>query len=239
MASDSHASTPIDDLGILAKDHVVIGDSSVEHHEMYTREGLFSLMWHPADGDERAVIMCGGAMGGTLGGGGLYHQLGEQLAGRGIAAVRVGYRVPNDLGRCTHDLLAAMQLMARRGARRFVTIGHSFGGAVAIQTAAAMHAELVPGVVTLATQSAGCEPVETLGDRSLLFFHGTHDQILPAASSQMVHMLAGHGELVMLPGEDHLLQGARDEIAERLLVWLPDVLRAAEPTDNVPDDPSA
>ena len=85
---------------------------------------------------------------------------------------------------------------------------------------------MAPGVVTLATQSAGCEPAETLGDRELLYFHGDNDHILPHFSSEMVRMLAGTGELVILPGEDHLLGGAKDEIIERLLTWIPDVLAA-------------
>ncbi len=207
----------------MAGDHVVLADG-VEHHEMYTMAGLLTLLVHPADGHEPAVVMCGGAMGGLLGGGGLFHELGTQLAKIDIAAVRVSYREPNNIGRCVLDVLATMQLVARRGARRFVLIGHSFGGAVAIQSAASMNADLVPGVVTLATQSAGCEPVETLHDRELLFFHGTNDRILPHASSEMVRMLAGHGELVLLPGQDHLLDKAMPDIAERLMTWIPDVL---------------
>ncbi len=227
--SDTDPSSPLGDLGVLAQDSVTLADG-LEHHELYTMGGLLTVLWHPADGDERAVIMCGGAMGGLLGGGGLYHELGTKLAAQNIAAARVSYRQPNRIDHCVLDLLATMQVLARRGARRFVTIGHSFGGAVAIRAAAAMHAELVPGVVTLATQSADCEPVSTLSDRQLLFFHGTNDQILPAQSSEMVRVMAGHGELVLLPGEDHLLKGASDQIVERLVDWLPETL--AGPTNS-------
>jgi len=228
-AGDS--SSPIDDLSILAQQKIEYpsGDSGppIEHHEMYTMSGLLSMLWYPADGSESAVVMGGGAMGGLLGGGGLYHELGTELSARGIAATSVGWRRPNDLGACTHDMLAAMQFMARRGARRFVSIGHSFGGAIAIRAAASMHAEIVPGVVTLATQSGGCEPAETLSDREILFFHGEADRILPPMASEMVRMLAGTGEMVLLPGEDHLLAGARNQIVERLLTWIPATLGAA------------
>ena len=51
----------------------------------------------------------------------------------GIATMRVGYRKPNDLSRCVHDVAAAADLASRSGARGFVVIGHSFGGAVAVQ----------------------------------------------------------------------------------------------------------
>lgn len=222
-SEDHDDSTPVDDLGVLAQQHVVIAPG-LEHHELYTQHGLLSVLWYPADGAEPAVVMGGGAMGGLLGGAGLYHELGTSLAAAGIAAASVAWRQPNNLEACTHDMLAVMQLMARRGARRFVTVGHSFGGAIAIRAAASVHASLVPGVVTLATQSAGCEPAESLGDREMLFFHGDSDRILPQFSSEMVQMLAGTGEVVILAGEDHLLAGARAQIVDRLTEWLPSVL---------------
>jgi len=107
--------------------------------------------------------------------------------------------------------------------RQFVPLGHSFGGAVAIQAAAHLDAESVPGAVTFATQSAGCEVAERLGDRDLLFVHGTRDAILPHQSSEMVRMLAGTGDLWLIPDADHLLSPAGDEILERMLTHLPSV----------------
>lgn len=217
--------TPVDGLGVLAEQFVEVADG-IELHELYTPTGLLSLLWYRADGAERAVVMGGGALGGLLGGAGLYHELGQSLAASQIAAVSIGWREPNNLDRCTHDMLAAMQLMARRGAQRFVTVGHSFGGAIAVRAAAAVPPTLVPGIVTLATQSGGCEPAETLGDRELLLFHGDNDQILPAMSSEMVRMLAGTGELVILPGEGHLLAESKAIIIDRLTEWIPRVLSA-------------
>src|SRR5690606_37734287 len=112
------------------------------------------------------------------------------------------------------------------GARRFVTMGHSFGGAIAVR-AGIMLSEHCRGVVTLATQSAGCEMAAALGDTPLLLFHGDRDELLPAFSSEMVHDIAGgRGELVVLPGAGHLLAEAADELRTRLLAWLPEVLAA-------------
>ena len=151
---------------------------------------------------------------------GLYHDLGVRFAERGIATVRVGYRKPNDLARCVHDVAAAADLAGRRGARRFVVMGHSFGGAVAIQTGAVLGTHC-RGVVTLSTQSAGCEVAAELGDTPLLLIHGTADEILPPETSAVVQMLAGHGEIVLLPGAGHLLSEAADELRERLDEWIP------------------
>ena len=45
-----------------------------------------------------SLVTCGGGMGSLLGpADGLYHDLGVQLAARGIGTMRVGYRKPNDL----------------------------------------------------------------------------------------------------------------------------------------------
>lgn len=216
-------STPLDQLGVLAMQTVQI-DANLDHLEIYTMEGLLTVLWHGAADLANVAVCVGGAMGGLLGpDGGLFHRLGRALPEQGIGVLRVSYRRPNDLSLCVHDTLAAMELAGRHGARRFATLGHSFGGAVAVQAAAHLEAASVPAVVTFATQSAGCEPVETMSDRDLLFFHGTADQILPYQASQMVQMLAGGGELVLLDGADHGLRPAGAEVLARLLDHLPTV----------------
>ena len=35
-------------------------------------------------------------------------------------------------------------------------------------------------------------------------------------------MIAGHGEVVLLPGNGHLLSQSATEIRERLLAWIPE-----------------
>jgi pimeloyl-ACP methyl ester carboxylesterase len=118
-----------------------------------------------------------------------------------------------------HDVAAAADLAGRRGARRFVVMGHSFGGAVAIQVGAVL-AKHCAGVVTLSTQSAGCEVAAELGETPLLLLHGTDDEILPPETSAIVRMLAGQGEVVLLPGTGHLLTEAAEELRERLDTWI-------------------
>lgn len=207
---------------------VVAITPGLDHLEIYTMKGLLSVLWH-GDGALEDVVVCfGGAMGGLLGpDGGGYHQLGSRLLEQGIGTLRVSYRNPNDLSMCIHDALAVMELAGRHGAKRFITVGHSFGGAVAIQAAAHLDADSVPGVVTLATQSAGCEAVDGLGDRDLLFIHGTADTILPHQSSEMVRFLAETGEIWLIPGADHLLRPAGAEVVDRLVDHIPKVFAQA------------
>jgi pimeloyl-ACP methyl ester carboxylesterase len=212
---------PYEMIGALARQEVRVSPT-LRHVEVFTMSGLLTLLWHGDPDASRVVVMCGGAMGGLLGpAGGLYHDLGERFAADGIATIRVSYRRPNDLDQCTLDVLAAADLSARTGGEQFVTVGHSFGGAVAIRAGIAM-GHWTQGVVTLATQSAGCEEAEELGDTPLLLLHGDRDEILPLFASQAVHHLAGgQGELVVLQGSGHLMTEAADELRTRLADWIP------------------
>ncbi len=211
---------PLDLAGALDITEVETGDGT-RHTEILTRAGKLGLMWHgePSE-DDRVLVTCAGAFGGFLGpASGLYFDLARALAPAGVTTVRVDYRQPNNLQACVLDVAVAVDLAERCGGERFVVLGHSFGGAVAVGAGAAMP-DHVAGVVTLATQSAGCEPAAELGGRPLLLVHGDADAVIPAYSSAHVRQLAGHGEVVVLPGAGHLLAEAADELRKRLVPWI-------------------
>ena len=119
--------SPLELLSALAVQEVEVAPN-LRHLEVYTMKGLLTLLWHgPRDATD-VVLTCGGGMGSLLGpADGIYHDLGTAFGEDGIGTVRVGYRKPNDLSRCVHDLAAAADLASRSGGRRFVTVGHSFG----------------------------------------------------------------------------------------------------------------
>jgi alpha/beta superfamily hydrolase len=207
------------DLGVLARQSVTV-EPGFEHHELFTMTGLLTVLWHGPPDAEAVLVACGGAMGGLLGpADGLYQDLGVDLARDGIGVLRVGYRSPGELAGCTLDVAAALQLAERNGAVRAVTMGHSFGGAVAVRVGAALP-EIVRGVVGLATQSAGCEAAGGLAGRPLLLVHGDADELLPPECSLVVRELAGGGEVVVVPGAGHLLREAGDLLRKRLPEWV-------------------
>lgn len=218
---DRSTQTPLGALETLAVQEVTV-HPGLDHIEVFTLQGLLTILWHGPRDAERAVLLCGGAMGGLLGPAeGLYHDLGTDFADEGIASLRVSYRRPGDLEPCTHDLVAVADLASRTGARHFVTVGHSFGGAVALR-AGLMLGEHCRGVVTLATQSAGCEPADQLAPTPMLLFHGDRDELLPPMASELVHSLAGGtADLTLLPGAGHLLSEAGDLLRSRLREWIP------------------
>jgi hypothetical protein len=140
-----------------------------------------------------------------------------------VPSIRVSYRRPNDLDACTLDAAACVQLLVGTGAERIVIMGHSFGGAVAVRAGVALP-DFVTGVVTFATQSAGCEVAAGLQGRPFLLFHGDRDEILPIDASRMVVAMAGCGELVEITGDGHLLAKSGAVLHERLGEWLPGAL---------------
>lgn len=218
---------PLHALGVLATQNAVI-TPNLRHLELFTMRGLVSILWHVPTTSllPSAIVACGGAMGGLLGpADGLYQRLGDTWSARGVPVLRVDYRKPNDLDACCLDVAAAVQMATDAGAERVVVMGHSFGGAVAVRVGVVM--DEVSGVVTFATQSAGCEVAAGLRGRPLLLFHGDRDEILPIESSHMVAALAGRGDVVVCEGDGHLLAHSGAAMSERLDDWLPAVLFSA------------
>lgn len=211
---------PLDLIGVLDLSEVEPSPGT-RHTEVLTRAGKLGLLWDGDPGDDgRVLVTCAGAFGGFLGPAwGLYFDLARTLAAAGVTTLRVDYRQPNHLPTCVLDVAVAVDLAERCGGTRFVVLGHSFGGAVAIGAAAAMP-DLVVAVVTLASQSAGCEPAADLGGRPLLLIHGDADGVIPSSAGAHVQHLAGHGELVLLPGVGHLLTEAADDLRTRLPRWI-------------------
>jgi pimeloyl-ACP methyl ester carboxylesterase len=210
--------TPLDALQVFASSDVML-TPTLRHIEMYTMRGLLTILWHePAEDAPRqpgALVLCGGAMGGLLGpGDALYHRLGMEWSARGVPVLRVSYRKDNDLDACCVDVASAVQLaIGGAGAEKVVAVRVGVG-----------LRDLVGGVATFATQSAGCELASGLEGIPFLLFHGERDEILPIEASEMVCTIAGHGDLVRLPNDGHLLAKSDDVIWEHLEQWLPPIV---------------
>jgi dienelactone hydrolase len=186
--------------------------------EIHTPQGVIKGLLHKAEGARGAMLMVGGAGGGLDGPSGIYESLADRLQKAGITALRVDYRLPNDLAECVYDVLAAIEALRQQGAERVALLGWSFGGAVAINAGVA--SEMVVGVAAVACQTFSAEAVMDLFPKSLLLMHGTDDQVAPDICSRELYARAREPkELTLYPGDDHGLTLHADEALDKLYAW--------------------
>ncbi len=190
-----------------------------------TNRGDVSCQYYHTPGEKKAVIFVGSVLGGfDSPANELYPQLCESLQDQNISSLRVQYRYPDDLVESSLDVLAGITFLERFGITDIGLIGHSFGGAVVIQAAAAAP-DIVRTVATLATETDGADAVALLENTSLLLIHGTEDEVLPLFSSEYVHELApANKQLLLMEGADHNFDNAGDDLHHVLSSWLREML---------------
>ena len=190
-----------------------------------TPDGAIAARLHMCPGDAAIVWVFGS--GGGLGGpaGGVYDRLGEVLRAEGIASIEVDYRRPAVLRACVEDVLTALAFLRELGKRRFVLVGHSFGGAVVIN--AGLADNQVVAVAALSSQTSGAGGAAQLAPRPVLFIHGQADEILPDRCSRDLYAMANEPkQLILYPGCRHGLDQCREELDRDLLEWLRNVTAA-------------
>ncbi|MGE0127386.1 MAG: alpha/beta hydrolase [Blastocatellales bacterium] len=186
--------------------------------EIHTPQGVIKGLLHKAEGARGAVVMVGDAEGGLDGPAGLYESLAARLQKAGISALRIDYRILNDLPECIYDVLAGIEAMRQQDVERIALLGWSFGGAVVITAGVA--SDLVVGVATVACQAFGAEAVSDLWPKSLLLIHGTDDQTTPDYCSRELYARAHEPkELALYPEDDHDLTRHTSEALDKLYVW--------------------
>lgn len=186
-----------------------------------TSAGDVSCRYYKAEGASAAVICVGGVGGGfDTPARGLYPVLCRSLASSGAAGMRVCFRHPTELQEAVIDVLVAAHVLVDDGIDAVGIIGHSFGGAVAIQ--AGVQIPETRAVITLATQSFGAEVVDQLPESSaVLLLHGERDRTLPPGASHYVHDLAREPKrLVRYPGAGHNLDEVADDVHHEVRDWV-------------------
>lgn len=191
-----------------------------------TSRGEIAMRYYPAAGATAGAtagaIFVGGAGGGwdTPVCGRLYPGLCHRLPTDGVTCLRVRFRRPADLPESTLDVLAGVAFLRSEGVRHVGLVGHSFGGAVVIQAAAASDAART--CVALSTQGYGTDPAAELAPRcSLLLAHGTADEVLHHRCSEHVYKIAGQPKkLILKAGARHGLDEWADELPAIVRGWL-------------------
>jgi dienelactone hydrolase len=186
-----------------------------------TNLGPIDARYYQVRGAQQAIIWVGGVGGRwDTPANGLYPRLCQDLMDEELASLRIRYRHPTIPQDALFDVRAGMAYLQSEGIEAVALVGHSFGGAVAIQAAVA--SSLTRTVVTLATQSYGTESVSDLAsDCSLLLVHGMDDESLPALCSQFVYQCAHEPKrLVLYEGAHHGLTEVAEEVSQLVSDWI-------------------
>lgn len=191
-----------------------------------TSRGKVECRYYATKSTDKAVIMVGGIGGGfDTPANGLYPRLCNELPGSGISSLRVRFRYPTDLAEAVMDVLVGIEFLKEEGITGFGLIGHSFGGAVAIQ--AAHNENAVKTIVTLSTQSSGISPISNLAERvSVLLVHGDEDKTLPSGISVYAYSLAHEPKkLSIYEGAGHSLDEVSDQVYIEVKKWIENYLK--------------
>lgn len=197
------------------------GDEVAGARKLYLRtsRGAIPVIMHVAENASRAIVCVCGAIGGFDGPAMLYPRLGLTMPRAGFAVARMNYRQPNEFDECVLDTLAALTFIKGAGHDRVALIGHSFGGAVAIN--AGTLSPVVTTVVAVSSQLAGAHVIGELAPKPLLLIHGTADTILSDECSRMLYERAGEPKMLKLfDNADHRLSGHGDELFNLVQGWI-------------------
>ena len=147
--------------------------------------------------------------------------------GAEISSLRVRFRHPSNLKESTLDVLAGIDFLGSQNINTLELVGHSFGGAVVIQAAAA---EPVHTVVALATQSYGADVVSRFPpEASILLIHGTDDRVLSPENSEYVYRLVHEPKrLILYPVAGHSLDKVASKVHQVVRDWIISQLNDAE-----------
>ncbi len=188
---------------------------------LMTNDGTIDCRYYQIVDAKQAIIWVGGVGGGwDTPANGLYPRLCRAFMNEGIASLRIRFRYPTILEEAVLDVGAGISYLQSNGINCVAVVGHSFGGAVVIQTAATC--SIVRTVVTLATQSYGTESVRYLAsDCPILLVHGTADEVLSVVCSQSVYQLAHEPKrLVLYEGAHHGLAEVAEEVNQTVYNWM-------------------
>ena len=189
--------------------------------QLTTAQGIVEGRWTAVQNPSRAVLWLGGDGGGfDSPARELYPRMIAEFKQEGIASLRIRFRDPSQLRESVHDALAGIAFLKRQRVAACGIVGHSFGGAVAAQTAALSPS--ARALVLLAPQTYGAAAVAHLGPRCpVLVIHGAEDDVLAPSCGEEVYAQAHHPKrLELIPEAGHGLDEAADMVTRMTRTWL-------------------
>jgi alpha/beta superfamily hydrolase len=186
-----------------------------------TSRGIVECRYYAASSRDKAVVFAGGQEGGwdTPVRNMLYPALSHNLSRNGINCLRIKYRFPMHLAECILDTLAGITFLNQDGIHNVGLVGYGTGGPVVIQAAAS--SPQVSTVVSIGTNVFGSDASGFRSNQSLLFLHGTKDEVVPVGSLGLTFRNAHDPKKVILySGARHKLDEVAPEVFATVKEWL-------------------
>ncbi|MBY0546929.1 MAG: lysophospholipase [Candidatus Obscuribacterales bacterium] len=184
--------------------------------DLATPEGVIAVKTNKVSSAPTAVLAVGGVGGGfDSPANELYERLSEKLQERDIRFIDVSFTKPGDFSQSVYELRAAIRYARSQGARRFILIGHSFGGGVVIS--AALREPGVVSVFALSSQTYGGGQVAELAPRRLHLIHGFFDFVVPRCAAERLYRAASPPKDLHLVPATHLLNESADQVFNLVL----------------------
>lgn len=186
-----------------------------------TPKGTIETHFYHVPASTSAVILVGGCGGGwhNPNQGYMYRSLASQLNQHGISALHLKYRHGGALEECTYDVLEALKTLKNIGMKSAGIVGWSFGGAVVCQAAGLSDTGIVKAIATLATQSAGVEPIRRADGVASLFIHGSTDTCLPKRCSEYTYSIAAEPKQLKIVNDHHGFFDTAKEVESDMVGW--------------------
>ena len=169
------------------------------------------------------VVAIGGTGGGFYGPSNIYDNLAIHLPTLNLSLLRVNV-FPDHIEGAKNLLIGLEFLKYINNNKPLLLIGWSMGGASIIQVAKYVQDYAlfeIKGLITLAGQSLGANPVSELSNIPVYIIHGTADKCMGPKVAQTIYNLANHPkELVLLEGASHWMEEKNDELVSTVYNWI-------------------
>ncbi len=199
----------------------MLSDQGYRRVQMQTEEGAIECHYYGARYAKKAVIFVGGEENDfDSPGQNVYPRLATELTKWQINCLHIRFRDALDIGEAILDVLAGINFLQSDRIQSIGLVGHSFGGAVVIQVAAAI--PTISTIVALAPQNFGAEAIAQFDmKQSLLLLHGRKDDVLPALSSATLYQLAHEPkDIFFYKNATHNFDETANEVYEKTKSWL-------------------
>ena len=144
-----------------------------------------------------------------------------------MSSLRIAYRDEDSFNECVLDTLSWLSFLRATGAQSVILGGNNLGSSVAI-SAAALH-PLVKALVAISSAVDDVEMIDRVGPKPLLVLHGDKDTRNPVdIARELYNRSSDPKELVIYPGAGANLVECKDEVREKLGMWLSEQLGEAD-----------